>query len=118
MLPLVPVTIIGYVPVAAVDPTVMVMLVLPEPVIEFEPKVTVTPVGCPEADKVIAESKPLRAVVVMLEEPLLPCTTETEVGDAEMVNVGELEAGARALIRFTPFGLPQPVTRSKPVVAE
>lgn len=75
-------------------------------------KVTVTPVGCPEAVKAIAESNPPETAVVMVEVPLLPTTTETDVGDAASVKAGVWVAGASALIRLAPLGLPQPVTRS------
>ena len=95
-----------------VEATVKLTLELPEPVMGFVPKVTVTPVGWPEAVKAIDELKPPEAVVVTVEVPTAPCTTETEDGEAEMVNVGEVEVGARALIKPVPFGLPHPVTRS------
>jgi hypothetical protein len=75
-------------------------------------KVTVTPAGCPEALKAIAESNPPETAVVIVEVPLLPTTTLTDVGEAARVNAGVLVAGASALIRLAPFGLPQPVTRS------
>jgi len=51
-------------------------------------KLTVTPVGWPLAVKAIAESKPPDTLVVIVEVPLLPCTTETEVGEAEIVKAG------------------------------
>ena len=81
-------------------------------------KPTVTPLGWPEADRATAESNPPDTVVEMVEEPLLPTTTETDVGEAASVKAGVWLLGARALIRPVPLGLPQPVTRSKPVVAE
>jgi len=90
MPPPVPVTVIVYVPVAVVEATATVMVEVPEPgaAMEVELKLTVTPVGWPLAVKPIAESKPPETVVVMVEVPLLPWTTETEVGEAEMVNAG------------------------------
>lgn len=115
-----PVTVIVYVPTAVVEDTAKVMMDVPEPGTGIEDglKLTVTPAGWPLADKVTAELKPLRALVVMVEVPLLPWSTETEVGEAEIVKVGDVDGEARALIRPTPFGLPQPVTRSNPVTAE
>lgn len=82
-----PVTVIGYVPATAVEATAMVMVEVPEPgaAIDVGLKVTVTPVGWPVADKPMAESKPPETAVVMVDLPLLPCTTETAVGEAEMV---------------------------------
>ena len=42
----------------------------------------------------MAELKPPETVVVMVELPLLPCATETEVGEAERVKAGCLGGGA------------------------
>ena len=109
-----PVTVIVYVPVAAVEATVMVMVEVPEPgaAMDVGLKVTVTPDGWPVADKAMAELKPPETAVVMVDVPLLPCATETEVGEAERVKLGAVGDPASALIRPVPFGLPQPVTRS------
>lgn len=111
VLPEIPDTVMLYVPVAVLEATVMVMVEVPAPVIEVGLKPTVTPVGWPEADNVMAESKPPVTELVMVEFPELPCTTETEVGEAERLNPGTADP-VRALIRPLPFGLPQPVTRS------
>jgi hypothetical protein len=88
--PPVPVTVIGYVPVAVVDATVSVALDVPEPgaAIDVGLKLTVTPAGWPEADKATAESNPPEIVVLMVELPLEPTTTETAVGEAARVNAG------------------------------
>lgn len=110
VLPAVPVTVMGYVPVAVVEATVSVMVEVPVPVIEVGLKPTVTPVGWPLADKVTAELKPPVTVLVMVEVPWLPCTTETEVGEAERLKPG-VDDPARAVISAA-VGLPQPVTRS------
>lgn len=75
-------------------------------------KVTVTPVGWPLADNATAELKPPPTVEVIVDVPLLPCTTETEPGEADKLNVGDDELPARELIRPEPFGLPRPVARS------
>jgi hypothetical protein len=108
------------VPVAVVEATVKVIVELPEPgaAIEEGLKLTVTPVGWPLAVKATAESKPPETVVVIVEAPLLPCTTLTEAGEAAMVNAGLVLVGASALISPVPLGLPQPVTRSYPTTAE
>ena len=99
----------------------MDMVELPEPgaAMDVGLNVTVTPVGWPLADKATAELNPPDTVVVIVDAPLPPCATETEVGEAEMakLGVGE-EPPLSALIRPIPFGLPQPVTRSYPVVDE
>jgi hypothetical protein len=82
-------------------------------------KLTVTPVGAPEAVNATAELKPPETVDVIVEVPVLPTTTETGVGEAERAKAGVcVVEPASALIRPVPLGLPQPVTRSYPVVAE
>jgi cystathionine beta-lyase/cystathionine gamma-synthase len=60
--------------------------------------VAVTPVGWPDAVKAIAELKPPETAVVMVEVPLLPCATETDVGEA--VSVKAL-TGAEVTVRET-----------------
>jgi len=106
-----PLTVIGYVPVAVVEATVMVMVEAPAPAaMDVGLKVTVTPVGWPVAERVTAESKPPEARIVIVDVPLLPCATEAEVGEAEMVKDDDVPA--RALIRLAPFGLPQPLSKS------
>ena len=94
--------------------TVKVIVELPEPGAAMDEglKLTVTPAGWPLAVKATAESKPPETVIVIVEVPLLPCTTLTEAGEAEMANEGLVLVGARALISPVPFGLPQPVTKS------
>ena len=88
--PPVPVTVIVYVPVVVVEATAMVIVDVPEPgaAIDVGLKLTVTPVGWPLALNAIAELRPPETVVVIVEVPLLPCTTETEVGEAEIVKLG------------------------------
>ena len=98
------------------EATVKLSVEAPEPVMDVGLKVPVTPVGRPLTVKATAESNPSATVEVTVELPLLPCRMETEV--AERLKVGDVATGARALIRPVPLGLPQPVTRSKPVVAE
>lgn len=100
------------------EATFIAMVEVPAPVIEVGLKLTVTPVGCPVAVKAIAESNPPVTVLVMVEVPSLPCATETEEGDAERLKPGLDELPASALSRPDPFGLPQPVAKSYPTVAE
>ena len=101
-----------------VEATCIVIVEVPAPVIEVGLKVTVTPVGCPLADKVIVPSKPPVTELVMVEFPELPCATVTEVGEAERLKPEPDPLPASALINPLPFGLPHPVARSYPVVAE
>ena len=112
VLPEVPFTVIVYVPTAVEDPTVIVMLELPAPVIEVGLKPTVTPFGCPVAVNPMAPLKPPVTVLVMVEVPACPCTTETEAGEAERLKPGDDELPANALSSADPFGLPQPVAKS------
>ena len=72
---------------AVVDATANVAVDVPEPGAAMEDglKLTVTPVGCPLAVKPIAASNPPETAVVMVEVPLLPTTTETDVGEASSV---------------------------------
>jgi hypothetical protein len=118
ILPPVPVTVIVYVPVAAVADTVIVIVEVPAPVMDVGLKPTVTPDGWPLAVKPIEELNPPDTAVVTVDVPLLPCATETEVGDADNVKLGVVDCPRSALSRPTPLGLPQPVTRSYPVTAE
>ena len=101
------------------DATANVIVEVPEPgaAIGFVPKLTVTPDGWPLADRVTAPLKPPVTVLVIVVLPELPCATETEAGEAERLKPGAGEVPVRALIKAAPFGLPQPVARSYPVVA-
>jgi len=92
--------------------TVKVAVDVPVPVMEAGLKVTVAPEGCPEAESVTAESKPPLTVLVIVEVPLLPCSTERDAGEADRVKPEVVELPARALIKPEPLGLPQPVARS------
>lgn len=112
--PPVPVTVIVYVPVAVVGATAKVSVEVPEPgaAMGLGLKVAVTPVGWPDADKATAELKPFKTALVIVDEPLFPCITETEAGEGERVKLGDVGAPTSALIRLAPFILPQPVTKS------
>jgi hypothetical protein len=92
----------------------MVIVELPEPGAANDAglKLTVTPDGCPLADNAMLESNPPDVATVMVDVPLLPRTTETELGEAEMLKLGDVDVGASALINAVPFGLPQPLAKS------
>jgi hypothetical protein len=70
----------------------MVIVDDPEPgaAIDVGLKLTVTPLGWPEADKAIAESNPPETAVVIVDVPLEPGATETEAGEGEMLKVALL----------------------------
>jgi hypothetical protein len=111
-----PVMVMGYVPGAALKVTVKVSTELPLPgaamTLELGAKLTVTPVGREVGgDKVISELKPFKAAVVMVEVPVFPCTTEIELGEAEMEKLG-VAGPASLLSRAAPFILPHPVAKS------
>lgn len=105
-------------PAATEEATAMVMLDVPLPVIDVGLKVTVTPEGWPEAESVTAESNPPVTVLVMVEPPELPACTETEPGDAESVKPGCVDTDPASALMRAACGLPQPLARSYPVVAE
>ena len=102
-----------------VEATANVTVEVPAPgaAIDVGLKLTVTPEGWPLAERATAALNPPETAVVMVEVPLLPCTTETAVGAAARVKLGVEPAPVRAA-SSPALGLPQPVTRSKPVTAE
>ena len=77
-------------PGVALDATASVAVEDPDPgaAIEDGLKPTVTPEGIPLADNATAELNPLLPTVVTVDVPLFPCTTETALGLAPIVNVG------------------------------
>jgi hypothetical protein len=85
--PPVPITVKVLVPDGAPPRTVIPIVDVPEPgaAIEAGLKITVTLCGSPDADKEMAELKPLPAVVVIVEVPEPPQLRLTELGDALMV---------------------------------
>jgi hypothetical protein len=84
------VTVIFDVPTGVFAPTVTVMLDEPEPgaVIDVGLKLTLAPVGRPDADNETAELKPLDTVVDIVALPELLCGTDRDVGDAETEKSG------------------------------
>ena len=91
-------------PAATVEATARVMVDEPDPgdAIEAGLKLTVTPVGWPLADRATADPKPFRALVVMVVVPLLPGSTETDEGEAEIVKVEDVKAIMEKGIMTTP----------------
>lgn len=112
MAPELPLTRIRYVPVTVDEPTVIVMVEVPAPVIEVGPKVTDTPAGWPVADKEMLESKPFVTVLVMVDVAEPPCSSVTAEGEAVRPKPGVLIVLSSPLIRLLPLGLPQPVAKS------
>lgn len=109
--PDVPVIVTVAVPVVAVLLAVRVsVLVL---VVLAGLNAAVTPDGRPEAVNATLPVKPLRSLTEIVLLPLAPWATLTLVGEADNEKSAvAVEPPARALIKVTPPGLPQPVTRS------
>ena len=51
-------------------------------------RLAVTPAGAPDVVKAIAALKPPDTAVVRVDTPLLPCATETAVGETVSVKAG------------------------------
>lgn len=101
-----------YVPMAVDEPTVMVILEVPDPVMDLGFNVMVTPAGWPVADKEIPDEKPFVTVLEIVDVAVPPGVTETMVGAAVRPKLGVLMVLSSALMRALPFGLPQPVAKS------
>ena len=86
----------------------MVMVELPEPGagIGLGLKLTVVPVGIPEAERLIALLKPPLMAVVIVDVPGLPCTTLSEAGEAERV---KLEAAVTVSVTVVVCWMPPPL---------
>jgi hypothetical protein len=125
VLPLVPFTVMVWLPVAAVRLTVIFMVEEPDVVNDDGVKLTVTPLGTPLAVRLAAVVSVPVIETEMLTDPELLLATLVEVGFALMeLNVAlppppppPVPAATSAETRLA-VGLPQPVTRSYPVVAE
>jgi hypothetical protein len=93
----------------AVDAATAIVIVDdPEPgaAIEVGLKLTVTPLGWPVADSVIAELNPPETAVVIVDVPLEPWATETEAGEGEMLKVAVLVTVKVTVVWFV---IPPPV---------
>jgi hypothetical protein len=73
-------------PILAFLPTFTVIFEVPAPVIDVGLNVMVSPLPSPEADRLIAESKPPDTVVVIVDVPELSLAILIEVGDALIEN--------------------------------
>ena len=94
-------------PVVVDAATRMVIVEVPSPgaAIDVGLKLTVTPLGAPEADREIAEANPLAMVLVIVDVPLEPCGTMTEVGEAARVKPG---GGVTIKLNVAEFVMPAP----------
>src|SRR5689334_10969008 len=107
-------------PTAAPAETVIVIVDEPEPgaAIDVGENDTVTPDGCPDADRETAELKPPEIVVVTVDGPDDPWAIETEDGEAEIAKSGVGGAPPQLLARAFASTEPSPVARSYPVPHE
>jgi hypothetical protein len=78
--PLVPVTVIGYVPVATPESTAIVIVEEPPPLGDAGSKLTATPLGWPLALRPTGWLVPLVTAVEIVDVPLCPCATSTLAG--------------------------------------
>ena len=104
----------------AVSVRVEVALPLAGGVTGFVENAAVTPLGKPDAARVVAELNPPVLVMVIVLVPLVPCVTVTEVGDAAMVKLGvavEFTVSARVVDAVKLPEVPVMVTVADPVVA-
>ena len=74
---------------AAAVPAANVIVEVPEPgaAIEVGLKLTVAPLGVPEAERATALLKPPLTVVVIVDMPEAPWATVSDVGDAASVKL-------------------------------
>jgi hypothetical protein len=91
VLPLVPLTVMVWFPIAAFLAALMVMVEVPAPVTEVGLKVMVSPLPWPDAERLIAELNPPVTDVVMVTEPEVLRATVSDVGEAEMPNPAVVE---------------------------
>jgi hypothetical protein len=87
---------------------VMVEVPLPGAAIDVGLKVTVTPVGWPLALNATAESKEPVMALVMVEVPLLPCATVTDVGEAERLKLAGALTTWETVLLVLPLSLLSP----------
>jgi hypothetical protein len=122
--PEVPVTVTVAVPTVAVEEAVSVRVEVAPPlaggVTGLVENVAVTPVGRPDTLNVVAELKLFWLAMVMVLLPLLPCATDSEVGEALMVKFGvavEFTVRASVVLAVRLPEVPVMVTVAVPVVA-
>ena len=100
-------------PAVVVEATARVNVDEPDPgaAMDVGFNVAVTPVGWPDAVNAIAELKPPETAVVMVEVPLLPCATETDVGEAVSVKaLTGAEVTVREMVAVWVMLSPDPLT--------
>ena len=96
---------------AVVEATAIDIVDDPDPgaAIDVGLKPTVTPVGWPVADSAIAELNPPEPAVVIVDVPLDPWATESEVGEGVMVKFGPINT-VKVTVVVCVMPPPDPVT--------
>jgi hypothetical protein len=79
-------------------------------------KIAVTPLGRPDADKLMLLLKPFTGLTVIMLVPLLPCVMVKLLGDAESEKRGMGPPVGQLFTKFVAFTEPMPVAKSQPVV--
>ena len=110
-----PVTTRLWVPVFTVEGTVKVIVEVPDPGAGMVLGLNFAALML--AVRAIDELNPPETVVVIVDVPVLPRVIVSLFGLALMVKSALPPPAVNELISVAPFGLPQPVTRSKPGVA-
>lgn len=116
--PDVPVIVTVDEPVAAVLLAVNVSTLVP--VVGFVPNAAVTPLGNPDAARVTLPVNPPISVTVIVSVALLPCATESDVGDEESVKLGfvfVLTVRVMFVVAVCDPDVPVTVTVNAPTVA-
>src|SRR5713101_4871362 len=114
-LPDVPVMVTVTVPAVAVLLAVSVkVLVL---VVLLGLKEAVTPLGSPDADKLMLPLKPFCGVTAIVLVPLAPCVIVTLLGDVEREKLGTAADPGQLFTRLAALTVPIPVAKSQPVFA-
>ena len=111
--PEVPVMVTLEVPIGAVAPAPRVTVV--EATSGFGLKDAVTPLGRPEAEKVMFPVKPFLGETVTALKPEVPCTMAKLAGEAESVKPGCGVPEGQLFTRLVALMVPMPVAKSQPV---
>jgi hypothetical protein len=114
--PLLPVTVIVYVPVLVVLGTVIVSVDFPDVEIEVGLRLAANPVGA-VADRVTLPVNPLRAFTVIVEVPEGPLLMFKDVGDADSEKSGDVTCTVTLTVWLNDPLMPVTVTEYAPLLA-
>jgi hypothetical protein len=111
-LPDVPVMVTVTVPVVAVLLAVSVKVLVA--VAGFGLNDATTPLGRPEADKLMLPLKPFRGMTVMALEPLAPCAKVRLLGEVDSRKLGVDVDPGQLFTKLVALSVPMPVAKSQP----